>query len=253
MRAAVRRAGGLLLALAALALVAQADADVTAAAPARVDDVVHQANLVYRTSGTFALGGLPLTLHGRTTTSWRVADERYETHLHTDTIDFDELSRGRVGPDGALLPDHFTEKRPFHAPESVGIDWSNRTIQFGPAAPVPAPDAGAQDRLSLQFELARLRARHPESFAAGTTHAVTMIGTHSLDPWTFTVAQEETIETGLGDTRAVRFRARRPVRDVEETIEIWLGVDLHWMPVRIRMVDRNGAVIDSVLQSAEFP
>jgi hypothetical protein len=135
----------------------------------------------------------------------------------------------------------------------VGIDWSNRTIQFGPAAPVPAPDAGAEDRLSLQFELARLRARPPESFATGSTHAVTMIGTHSLDPWTFTVAQEETIETGLGNTRAVRFWARRPVRDVEETIEIWLGVDLHWMPVRIRMVDRNGAVIDSILQSAEFP
>lgn len=258
---ASRRARGLAAGLIAAALVAlppviapaRADDAPPAPAPAAPDGAVLRAELVYRTSGTFMLGGLPMTLHARTTTSWHVADGHYETHLHMDTVDFDELSNGRVGPDGELAPDRFTEKRPFHAAEAVIIDWPKATIQFGPAAPVPAPAAGAQDRLSLQFELARLRARHPESYGTGTTHAVTMIGTRSLDPWTFTVGPEETIETGMGSTRAVRIWARRPVRDVEETIEVWLGVDLRWMPVRIRMVDRNRSVIDSVLQSAQFP
>jgi len=43
------------------------------------------------------------------------------------------------------------------------------------------------------------------------------------------------------------------VRDTEETMDLWLAADLHQLPVRIRMLDRNQAVIDSVLQSAVFP
>jgi hypothetical protein len=31
---------------------------------------------------------------------------------------------------------------------------------------------------------------------------------------------------------------------------MWLSAQLHWFPVRVRLVDRNGTVIDSVLHSA---
>ena len=51
--------------------------------------------------------------------------------------------------------------------------------------------------------------------------------------------------------RAVRYSARRMAGGVEETFDIWLGADVHWMPVRIRMVDRHKSVIDSVLQSSD--
>jgi hypothetical protein len=221
-----------------------------AAGPA---DLVASAKLVYRTTAQFRLAGLPVKMSARTTTTWLRQGERYEAHLHMDTVDFDQLSQGRLEADGALAPTSYTEKRPFHAPESVRIDWPGRQMQFGASPPVTAPPSGAQDRLSLQFELARLRLRQPERFATGSTHDVRLIGTHDVDPWTFTVGAEENIDAGPGSMRAVRYSARRVVGTAQETIDIWLGADLRWMPVRIRMVDRNQSIIDSVLQSSEMP
>jgi len=36
-------------------------------------------------------------------------------------------------------------------------------------------------------------------------------------------------------------------------MDIWVGADLRWMPIRIRMVDRNQSIIDSVLEKADMP
>jgi hypothetical protein len=214
---------------------------------------VTAANLVYKTTAQFQFAGMPLKLSARTTTSWRLEGSNYEARLHTDTFDFDQNSKGVLLPDGRLAPTSYTEKRPFHGPETVSIDWQGASILFGDKSKGPTPGAGAQDRLSLQFELARERAAHPEDFASGSKHEVHLIGTHDVDPWTFTVGPEEPIDTGRGPMRAVRYSARRMVGTVEETFDIWLGADLHWMPIRIRMVDRHQSVIDSVLQSAGLP
>ncbi len=211
------------------------------------------ADLVYATTGTLQLGGLPITLHARTTTHWHFAGGQYEASLHTDTVGFDQISRGGLAAGGGLAPARYTEKRPFHDPDSVDIDWSTARIRYGGAPPVPAPAAGAQDRLSLQFELGALYREHPERFGAGAVFAVQLIGPHTVDDWKYVSAGEEDVQTGRGPVRAVHLAARRPVRDTEETMDLWLAAGLHQVPVRIRMVDRNHAVIDSVLQSVQFP
>jgi len=235
----------------ALAVLAAAP---SCAAPAPAPSVLpSSADLVYRTTATMKLMGLPVTLHARTTTRWRLDGGRYEMHLHMDTADFDQISRGRLGPDGDLVPDRYEEKRPFHEPDAVDVDWAHGDVRFGGAPPAPAPEAGAQDRLSLQFQLGQLRQHYPEQFVSGSVHTVKLIGTHDVDLWHFTVGQEDAIETGRGSMRAVRFSAHRTVGSVEETMDIWLGAELRWMPVRIRIVDRKGSVIDSVLQDADLP
>jgi hypothetical protein len=210
------------------------------------------ADLVYATTGIVRLGGMPLTMHARTTTHWHFEDDHYEASLHTDTIGFDQQSQGGLRPGGGLAPARYTEKRPFHEPESVDIDWAGAKVRYGTAAAVPAPAAGAQDRLSLQFEMAALYAQHPERFAAGAIFPVQLIGTHAIDDWKFVSAGEEPVETGAGTVTAVHLAARRPARDTEETMDLWLSASNHQLPVRIRMVDRNQSVIDSVLQSAHF-
>jgi hypothetical protein len=244
-----------LLALACQQLAAGAgDPERVASSPPRVvlASLPSDAQLEYRTTAVFHLAGVPLTVHATTTTLWHLDKDRYEAHLHMDTAGFDQLSQGTTQGDGALAPMKYTETRPFHESESVRIDWPRARLQFGARPWVPAPDAGAQDRLSLQFELARERLASPDAFAVGSAHAVRLIGTHDVDPWTFTVSADETVETGQGPMRSVRVAARRPLGSVTETMDLWLGESLHWLPVRIRIVDRNGAVIDSVLQSAQL-
>jgi len=240
---------GFLLLLGSAGAVGEAAAPAAGSVPAWPAAV----NLVYRTEGDTRVAGLPLTLHARTTTRWVRAGDRYETHLHTDTISFDQASSGHLGPDGALVPEQYTEKRPFHSAEGVHIDWTHGQIRFGEAAPARAPEPGAQDRLSLQFEMARLRQLHPEHFAPGAVYAVNLIGTHDVDPWTFSITEDAAVQTGRGTMKATRFSARRTVGQVEETMDVWLGADVWWMPVRIRIVDRHASVIDSILQDFELP
>lgn len=229
----------------ALAAAAAATALSAAAYPAAAD-------LVYRTTATANLAGLPMTLHARTTTRWRYTDAGYEAALHTDTIGFDQFSQGVRTASGELAPLRYSEKRPFHDPDQVDIDWANARVRFGLAAPVAAPPAGAQDRLSLQFEMAALYQRAPERFAAGKVFEVELIGTHAVDPWKFLSSGQESVETGRGPEAAIHLAARRTVGATTETMDLWLGLQTHGLPVRIRMVDRNQAVIDSVLQSADF-
>jgi|SRR5450631_327935 len=210
------------------------------------------ADLTYRTTAVMMLGGLPLTLHATTTTRWQRDAMRYDMHLHTDTVEFTQFSSGQIASDGALIPDRYSEKRPFHDTETVVIDWTHRHIRFGAAAPAQAPPPGAQDRLSLQFTLARLRRQFPERFPVGSVYAAHLIGPRDVDLWNFVVTGDDTIETGRGPMRTTHFAARRSVNSVEETMDLWLGADVYWMPVRIRMVDRKQSVIDSVLQKAEL-
>jgi len=211
------------------------------------------AELVYRTSATVRLAGMPMSLHARTTTHWHTSGNQYEMSFHTDTVDFTQSSSGRLDDDGALLPARYDEKRPFHDVESVFIDWAHGSIRFGSAAPVAAPEAGTQDRASLQFELVRLLQRHPERMLPGSSYAVKLIGPHDIDPWTFLVSEEAAVETGRGPLRATRFSARRMAGGVEETMDVWLSESVRWMPIRIRIVDRKQSIIDSVLQQAQFP
>lgn len=240
---------------------AHADGDASPAqtAPASIKPIADMrfglpsdAKLVYETSATFRLGSLPITLRSRTTTTWKRDGEHYEAHLHMDTGGFDQTSSGNLRPEGIVTPERYSETKPFHSAEIVTIDWPHEQIQFGSAPAVKSPAVGAQDRLSLQFEIVRQRQKYPDRFAPHSTHDVLLIGTHDVDPWKFTVSVEESVATGMGPMRATRYSARRTVHGVEETMDIWLGADVDWMPIRIKMIDRNQSVIDSVLQKAEI-
>ncbi len=222
-------------------------------APAVAPVLPASADLGYRTTATMKLMGLPVTLHGRTTIRWRLEGAHYETRLHIDTGGFDQFSRGQLAADGALQPQRYEEKRPFHEPDYVDIDWAHGRIQYGASAPTQAPAAGAQDRLSLIFELSRQLQSFSERFVSGSVHTAALIGTHDIDVWRIVCEDEKSVDTGKGSMRAVRFSARRSVGSLEETMDIWLGADLRWMPIRIHIVDRKGSIIDSVLEDAVVP
>ncbi len=243
-----RAAMPLLLVLAVAQAASAPEGAATPAAPAG-PTLPADVELVYRTTASVRLGGLPLTLHARTSTHWHRDGTRYDAAMHTDTIEFSQQSRGALQPDGGLAPARYSEKRPFHDAEAVDVDWQAGQLRYGAAAPVAAPAPGAQDRLSLQFQFATRYQRRPEEFAAGRQLHVQLIGPHAVDDWTFTCVGEEAVQTAQGAVATVHLAARRPVRDTEETMDIWLDRQSYHLPVRIRMVDRNQSVIDSVLQS----
>ena len=241
--------------LAALVLIAGLPgATIAASAPptAGTAALPASARLEYATTATMQWMGLPLTLRGHTVMTWKFDGTHYDAQLRIDRVGFTQHSEGRLQADGALAPERYTEKRPFHHPDAVMLDWARGQVRFGGATTHPAPKPGAQDRLSVQFEFARRMERNAQAFHPGDRDPIRLIGTHDVDDWKFTVGPAETVGTGLGPMPTIHLSARRPAGRVEETMDIWLGAKTRWLPVRIRIVDRNGSVIDSVLQTASI-
>ncbi len=241
--------------LAALVLIAGLPAaTIAASAPPTTgaDALPASARLEYATTATMQWMGLPLTLRGHTVMTWKFDGTHYDAQLRIDRIGFTQHSEGRLQTDGALAPERYTEKRPFHHPDAVMLDWARGQARFDSATTRPAPKPGAQDRLSVQFEFARRMERNAQAFRPGDQDPIRLIGTHDVDDWKFTVGPAETVGTGLGRMPTIHLSARRPAGRVEETMDIWLGAKTRWLPVRIRIVDRNGSVIDSVLQTASI-
>lgn len=219
--------------------------------PAQIALPAH-AHLVYDTSGSFRLGGfsVPVPVHGVTQTDWRFSAGHFDSSLSNEIAEFNQTSSGLMRAEAGLAPERYTEKRHHRAEISTRFNWENRHVTFSQSpAVLDAPD-GIQDRLSVQFQMSVLRQAYPERFAPGAHFSLTVAGTHDYAEWSVSVCCEEAVETSNGPMAAIRIHSSRAEGNSKEALDMWLAPKLHWFPARVRLVDRDGNVVDSVLQSA---
>ena len=212
-------------------------------------DLPRSAHMVYDTTGTARFAGISLTLHGITTTDWHFDGGHFESSLRNDTAEFGQTSAGRFLVDAGLEPERYTEKRRHRTIVATTFDWGGRQISFSDSPAVLPSEPGIQDRLSVQFQLAVLRQADPARFIPGVQFWITVAGTHDLSQWLITVRGDETLDTPRGIVHTTRIQSSRPQADSSEAMDMWLDADLHWFPTRVRLVDSNGDVIDSILHS----
>jgi hypothetical protein len=208
------------------------------------------ARFVYESYGTVRVGGFMLGVRGRTTTRWRFKDGHYQSDLSIDVVNFAESSQGHFDPDVGLEPERYSETRPHRPVSTTQFDWANRTVSFTEENRQGEAEPGTQDRLSVQFQLSVLRQVYPERFVRGGVMPITLAGTRDVSHWTFTVTGEDMVDSGLGHLPALRVLSNRTTASGDESLEVWISEKLHWFPVRIRIVDKNRNVIDSVLDEA---
>ncbi|MGH8703214.1 MAG: DUF3108 domain-containing protein [Burkholderiales bacterium] len=145
------------------------------------------------------------------------------------------VSRGRITPRG-LQPESFLASRTRRGRNEAAqarFDWSAGSLNYGYAHEqknVPLP-ADTQDLMSFIFQYA-LAPPAPGRYRLPIT-----TGTR-FEVYDIVVSGEERIETPLGALRALP--VRQLPRSGEESIEIWLAADYHYLPVRIRHFDRRG-------------
>lgn len=158
-------------------------------------------------------------------------------------------SSGRITADG-LAPTRFLDKsrseRAAHFEEDKGkISFSANT-----------PDApwlrGAQDRLSVFLQLGSLLAGAPASYPVGSSVSLYTAGPREVDTWTFTVESEETLRLPAGEAATLKL-TRKPLRDYDQTVEIWFAPSMDYLPVRSRITQQNGDFIDQQLRVVERP
>jgi hypothetical protein len=190
---------------------------------------------------------------GRATYRWEREGDNYRIRGEAQAEGFFTLflegqilqeARGTVGPSG-LRPDRFSERKPNAAEEGLTFDWPGGKVTFerkGESRTTPLAD-NTVDWLSMIFQLAHMPP------AAGSTE-LQVFTQRRMYRFSLRVLGIEEIDIPLGRVRALHLRHEDPAR--AEAVDVWLGVDQHYLPVKMRYpVARNRLVVEQVATRVE--
>lgn len=190
---------------------------------------------------------------GEATHSWVIEGGRYLLRAKLETtglaalvrpIEVRQSSSGRVGP-GGLEPVDFRSERGGRITEQVRFDRPHRRLfMVGGGRHGEWPMApGSQDVLSVFYQLAL----YPPREANATWFVATG---KSYERQLFETLGTQSLETRLGVLETLHLRLASAGGD---SLELWLATAHHHLPVRVRHVDRKGAVDEQHAVELEYP
>jgi len=175
---------------------------------------------------------------GRSEHRWEFAEDgSYRLSAVTETtgllsvfvaLHMEYRSEGRLGPRGLQPVSFRTLKNGKETKENAHFDWSTASVSLDWNGKVESVSPGAQDMLSLNYQLAYLK--NPAGGARIGVASGRRYRTHELDS-----LGEEEIDTPLGRFRTLHLRAAG-----DTLTEIWIALDRFRLPVKIRYTDRQG-------------
>lgn len=178
---------------------------------------------------------------------WRNDGDSYEARQEVSAFLLGTRSQNSIGKITAngLAPTRFGDvgKREVAA----HFDFDNKLVTFSANTNRNAISAGAQDRVSVLIQLGAMLAAAPDRYSPGTQISFTTVGPRSADRWTFTVGETETLDLPAGPTRAVRLQ-KLPRHERDLRADLWLGIEMHYLPVRLRITQSNGDFAELTLK-----
>ncbi len=155
----------------------------------------------------------------------------------------EQVSEGTLSAQG-LRPERFSIRHNgADKGENALFDWSRNIIRVGPENGEEPLVAGAQDLVSLQYQLGWME--HLEAKAQGFELAVAT--GKKFNRYKIGIAGIESTDTPIGRLRTLHVRA---VDD--DTTELWLALDRYMLPVKVRFIDRKGTRFESLARKIEF-
>jgi hypothetical protein len=154
-----------------------------------------------------------------------------------------QTSEGRLLATG-LQPERFADKS--RSERAAHFDRSQNRVRFSNNAPDAELLPGAQDRLSVFLQLAGLLNARPEAYPAGQTIELPVVGPSDLEIWRFQVQDLTSLDLPAGSLIA-RHLMREPQGPYGTRVDLWLAPSLGHLPVRIRLTQENGDVVDQRL------
>lgn len=196
--------------------------------------------------GTISLGGVSAEVN------WLRAASTYEARLRWfflyKTLR-DQQSFGQIDSTG-LMPDSFSEVRRKQEAQAR-FDRAHGLVSFSVGTPSAPLRPGAQDRLSVVFQMGALLAANPARHPTGSSLEFQVVGLKAAETWVFNIDAE-----GTHDVPAGRFATRKAVRlpqtELDDKIEIWFATELHHLPIRIRQTMADGDFVDMALQDRHY-
>lgn len=180
---------------------------------------------------------------------WQQDGQAYKARLSFSAFGQTRMqtSQGQITPEG-LAPIRFADK--YRSEVAAHFNREQGQVTFSANTPNAPLLAGAQDRLSVILQLAALIAEKPGQFTPATTVTIQVVGARDADTWLFTVGEEETLSLAGGEQRALKL-VRNPRLAFDQKVELWLGTQLDYLPVRLKITEANGDFIDQKWLSIE--
>ncbi len=152
-------------------------------------------------------------------------------------------SQGEVTAHG-LKPEHFELRQGDNPKKTLlaDFDWAKQNLRMtvkGKLKEAPLT-AGTQDLTSFAYQFMYL----PAPLKGDIT--VTLTTGKKLNLYQYHIQPEP----ALIDSAGVQYKTLHlapPSQDTQETKELWLAADYHYVPVRILMVDDNGQKLEQTL------
>jgi len=160
-----------------------------------------------------------------------------------------QTSTGQLTAHG-LEPTRFGDK--VKSEVAAHFDRDKNRVTFSANTPDVPLLPGAQDQLSVFMQLGAMLGAEPLRFPQGTTLPVQAVGPRSAEAWVFTVGASERLVLPGGELSAVRLW-RDPLGAYDPKVEIWLAPDVGYLPVRIRLTQSNGDLVDQQWLSTQKP
>ena len=184
---------------------------------------------------------------------WQPQGTQYSARLEISTFGIrlrTWTSKGTLTESG-LQPTRFGD-RPRGAEQATHFQRDKGLITFSANNPDVALQAGAQDKLSALLQLSALVADAPQRYPAGASIEFQAADAHRAEIWNFKADAAEILELPGGTLLARRF-AKEPTVEFDQRVEVWLAPDLHYLPVRLRITEANGAFADLLWRKTGKP
>ena len=140
--------------------------------------------------------------------------------------------------------DQWRQGRAAHFNRETGL------ITFSANTPDVPLLPGAQDRLSLFVQVGALLVSRPAQLAPGATVTIQTVGPRDAEPWLITAEGEERLTLPAGEVTALKF-SREPRKPFDLRLELWLGPQYQYLPVRIRVTQSDGDFVEQLLRGTE--
>lgn len=187
---------------------------------------------------------------GELTLSWKFSEGRYRldsfaqgSGLFAIAGSYVQISEGEVAATG-LRPNMYSRER-RNKKDTAEFNWNENSVRFTDkgGSHSEALPAGVQDLLSLLFQLA---------FVPPLAEKLSVIVSNGrkLENYAFERAGEEVLDLQGGKFHTVKIVKARNGDD--ETMEVWLALEHHYLPVKIRVTDKKGSVIEQTLTAIKI-
>ena len=204
-------------------------------------------------AGASAVGSMRFDVHyggqgfkvGEARHDWKIGPKGYAMTLNLEAkglaslfgLQYEQRSAGAVGPAG-LQPDVFSVDQRRRKRASAHFDWNAARVSIRRDDKERRSEviaSGDQDVLSLWHQVRRFaRSEQPVVLNVVTGKSIKRVSVRALG--------QEMLKLPIGEVETLRMQAQAAGGELD--IDIWLSLQHDLLPVRIRITDDEGGVLD---------